>query len=71
MAFFARDAFICTCRKEECDMCNKKYFEPFTNADRIRSMTNEELAKFLQGVTLGIKSPITDWFDWLKQEYTP
>lgn len=47
MAFFARDAFICTCRKEECDMCNKKYFEPFTNADRIRSMTDEELAEYL------------------------
>lgn len=46
MAFFARDGFICTCRKEECDMCNKKYFEPITNADRIRSMTDEELAWF-------------------------
>ena len=26
-------------------------FEPMTNADRIRSMTDEELAKFLEAVT--------------------
>lgn len=48
MAFFARDAFICTCKKEECDMCNKKYFEPKTNAGLIRSMTDEELAELLR-----------------------
>ena len=78
MAFFARDAFICTCKKEECDMCNKKYFEPITNADRIRSMTDEELAELLRnyqcntcdfigfcGETDKCKEEI---FEWLQSE---
>ena len=50
---------------------NCEWYAAKTNADHIRSMTNDELARFLQGVTLGIKSPLTDWFDWLKQEYAP
>lgn len=81
MAFFARDDFICTCRKEECDMCNKKYFEPITNADRIRAMTDDELAKFLSAeiftipecnqldvVTRCDEDCNKCWLDWLKQE---
>ena len=48
-------------------------FEPQTNADRIRAMTDEELAEFLDDVReecgathypLGKSS----WIDWLKQE---
>lgn len=78
MAFFARDAFICTCKKEECDMCNKKYFEPFTNADRIRTMTDEELAELLRdyqcntcdfsGFCEETDKCEEEIFDWLKEE---
>ena len=81
MAFFARDAFICTCKKEECDMCNKKYFDPITNADRIRSMTDEKLAAWLGVYCNGQtaqevgKPCVSDmgsceecWLDWLKRE---
>ena len=72
MAFFARDAFICTCPKEECDMCNIKYYEPITNADRIRAMTDEELADFLQDVAMqggiDLGGRLTTWLDWLRQE---
>lgn len=44
-----------------------------TNADRIRSMTDEELAEFLQdvamfgGVTTDNKKILT-WIDWLEEE---
>ena len=49
--------------------CEFQDSKPFTNADRIRAMTDEELADFLQRkmdaeVVRGWKS----WFDWLKQE---
>lgn len=43
-----------------------------TNADRIRAMTDEELAEFLQdianqgGIELGGR--LTTWLDWLKEE---
>ena len=45
-----------------------------TNADKIRSMTDEELAGFLQNIAMfggidGLKKIIT-WLDWLKQEVT-
>jgi len=48
-----------------------------TNADRIRSMTNEELAKYLDGVkrsTYNCTMPcngetcVKCWLDWLKEE---
>ncbi len=53
--------------------------KPLTNADRIRSMTDEELAEFLETINsctcsfaMG-KSPCAAdecpcWFDWLKEE---
>ena len=43
-----------------------------TNADRIRAMTDEELAEFLQdvamqgGIELGVGLKL--WLDWLKEE---
>jgi hypothetical protein len=51
--------------------CLDKIEKPKTNADRIRSMTDEELAEFLSvkmlaEVVHGWKS----WLDWLKQEAT-
>lgn len=44
-----------------------------TNADRIRSMTDEELAKKISGIesfalTCGGGWPPEKWLDWLKQE---
>lgn len=46
-----------------------------TNADRIRAMTDEELAKYLDGVChdlwqMFVKDPQKMWLDWLKQEAT-
>ena len=43
----------------------------FTNADRIRSMTDEELAGFIssQIIDRNIGVPVESWLDWLKQEY--
>lgn len=35
-----------------------------TNADRIRSMSDEEMAEFLTGCELDKET----WLDWLKQE---
>lgn len=55
------------------------YRKPITNADKIRAMTDAELATFLSEATsnatvvLGIGSgkrskSAFDWYDWLKQE---
>lgn len=54
----------------ECGL-SRKNFKPVTNADRIRSMTDEELAEWLSRppVTWVYKSK-TEWLDWLKQEAT-
>lgn len=47
--------------------------KPMTNADRLRSMTDEELAKKISGIeqfaltTDGAWLP-EQWLDWLKQE---
>ena len=41
-----------------------------TNADRIRSMTDEELAEWASAITLSEFGDKKDWLDWLKQEAT-
>ena len=41
--------------------------EPQTNADRIRTMTDEELAEYLCRVE-NADSYVFDWLYWLKQE---
>ena len=61
----------------------KDYLKPMTNADSLRTMTDEELDKFLGevqwdvanycgGVTQKQKYPVPEqrgaWLDWLKQE---
>lgn len=45
--------------------------QPITNADRIRSMSDEELARFIssQIIDRNIGVPIEAWLDWLKKEY--
>jgi len=45
-----------------------------TNADRIRSMSDEELAKKISGIesfalTCGGGWPPEKWLDWMKKEY--
>ena len=53
--------------------------EPQTNADRIRAMTDEELAKFIASqrtdcyhcpVVVCVDACEVSWLDWLKQEAT-
>lgn len=46
-----------------------------TNADRLRAMSDEELAEFLTLIMMGeersvpfIYSTVDRWLDWLKQE---
>ena len=70
----------CRCKKadfiepkdcENCEQYHSKY-KP-TNADKIRSMTDEELAKKISGIesfalTCGGGWPPEKWLDWLKQE---
>lgn len=55
---------------EDDEICDE--YLPKTNADRIRSMTNEELADFLWNVACNT-TPIgyynfDGWFVWLKEE---
>lgn len=50
-----------------------KHYQAATNADRIRSMSDEELAKKISGIesfalTCGGGWPPEKWLDWLKQE---
>ena len=45
--------------------CPMKPLNPQTNADRIRAMTDEELAYFMANIEPCRESA---WLDWLKQE---
>ena len=42
--------------------------QPKTNADRIRAMTDEELADWLSYICDAYYTPYGGWIDWLKQE---
>ena len=59
-------------RERECpvshedDFCLNYVRKPQTNADRIRAMTDEELAKWLEDHCYQY-----GWLDWLRQEATP
>lgn len=73
---------VCRFGKREkpflCRSCNVWYNEvevlkPQTNGDRIRSMSDEELAEYLDGVChdlwqMFVKDPQKMWLDWLRQE---
>ena len=52
--------------KDECCMAWKDKDEPLTNADRIRAMTDEELANFLYEEADYPKEEY--WLKWLKEE---
>lgn len=65
--------FVCNFSGIECK--NFEMYEPNsqTNADKIRSMTDEELAKKISGIesfalTCGGGWPPEKWLDWLRQE---
>jgi len=50
-----------------------KHYQAATNADRIRFMSDEELAKKISGIesfalTCGGGWPPEKWLDWLRQE---
>ena len=51
-----------------------QYYRGMTNADRIRSMTDEELAGYLSHIDSPYRMGYArkderGWLDWLKQEY--
>ena len=78
------------CKRCGCSFAGKNHEMSFecntyigkSNADRIRSMTDEELCGFLQSVVQSSSLPIAfimgsdqnvlveNWFDWLRQEVT-
>lgn len=65
--------FVCNFSGIECK--NFEMYEPNsqTNAEKIRSMTDEELAKKISGIesfalTCGGGWPLKKWLDWLKRE---
>ena len=69
------DNYTCNCQhnnnsrdNEPCCRCDSRQ----TNADRIRNMSDEELAEFLAIHDLGSKGNdlpmFTDWFEWLQSE---
>jgi hypothetical protein len=50
--------------------CEKFELKPQTNADHIRSMTDEDLAEFLYAVDIREGATDTDgWLDFIKQTY--
>ena len=76
-----REACSCGGDESKCDFYDdvrKRATLKTTNADRIRAMTDEELAEFLDGVRIDWYNshyPLTEtgangWREWLKQEAT-
>lgn len=49
-----------------CTRCGNKEPKPITNADRIRSMTDEELATFCFRICDSYYKSHQYWLDWLK-----
>ena len=63
---------MCALSDEDCSYHTRAPKRKRTNADRIRAMTDEELAEFLYVKTCEDGYPqfdnIPGWLDWLKQE---
>lgn len=52
----------------ECDEFNKKILSPPpTNADRIRAMSDDELARWLEYEGGGACAEMCGWLNWLQQ----
>ena len=71
----SEEKIFCNCQRnsnsrdnEPCCRCDSKQ----TNADRIRNMSDEELAEFLAVHDLALNGNdlpmLTDWFEWLQSE---
>lgn len=69
----SEEKISCNCQhnskdNEPCCRCDSRQ----TNADRIRNMTDEELAEFLAVHDLGLKGNdllmLTGWLEWLQSE---
>ena len=56
--------YMCKCKPNICGSV-----VPITNADRIRTMSDEELAVFLSAVKFRRETPLNvpDFYDWLQQ----
>lgn len=67
----AKSGAYCMCTRERCsDECRTyRQFrpKPVTNADRIRSMDDYDLAIFLENVSCK-HADTEDWLDWLRKE---
>lgn len=51
----------------ECDYFNQQVIHaPLTNADRIRAMSDEELAKWLEYEGGGACAEVCGWLNWLQ-----
>lgn len=51
-----------------CEQWDCEWRKPKTNADRIRSMSDEEFSHFLFGIQCAPASKPKEWLDWLRQE---
>ena len=55
-----------------CPVCKRPFhIDKTTNADRIRAMTDEELAEWIADKVADVgefKQCVVEWLDWLKQE---
>lgn len=54
--------YMCKCKP---DVCHSAV--PMTNAERIRAMSDEELAEWLEYEGGGECAEVFGWLDWLKQ----
>jgi len=73
---------LCKNREEMCNdsmamrnLCKRNGFDafsPVTNADKIRQMSDEELAEWLENIDTAFEEGTVvmtnGWLDWLKQE---
>lgn len=72
MAFKTGNRFSCSCTSEKCHSDCELYSlyierNRKTNADRIRAMSDEELAKYLAWL-VDKQTCSTEWLIWLKDE---
>ena len=61
----------CSPESEECQGCKQNAIDKYTrmtNADRIRSMSDEELAEFLANFTWDNEPTKKETYEWLQSE---
>ena len=83
-SYKSKTGYVCGCQDGNCDMSCRMYrlvSNKPSNADRIRAMTDEELAKNFWNIRNAERCVISDqnrcimfddciacWLDWLRQE---